>query len=331
VGEVTIVRVAGDGVGPELVDAGTQIFDAAGVDVRWIDMPAGLGAYHTFGATAPAETIDAIRTYGAAMKGPFATPSAGEIRSANHYLRRELDLYACLRPVPIDLDRPILLVRENVEDMYAAVEWWAAPGVAQGIKTATRQGCERIARYAFDLARREGRSSVTLVHKANNLKLTEGLFLDVATAVAGDYPEIEFRDMLADTACSTFVLDPEQFDVIVTSNTFGDLLSNIGAAVAGSLGLVGSINSGAGIHVAEAAHGDASQLAGKDQVNPIAFFDSVRLLMAAMGLAAQADRLRRALVTVRRAGPRTLDLGGAAATSDITRAVCAQLSAGAGA
>lgn len=319
---IPIVRIDGDGVGPELTAAGSRLFDAVGVVVDWLDMPAGLGAYDRHGATAPAQTIEAIRATGLAMKGPFSTPNGGSVRSANYYLRRELDLFACVRPLPIDPDRPILLVRENVEDLYSAIEWWSAPGVANAVKIATRAGCERIAHYAFALAVREGREHVTVVHKANNLKLTEGLFLSTAMTVAQEYPQIELREMLADTACSTLVTDPGALDVVLTSNTFGDLLSNLGAAVAGSLGLVGSLNSGTGIHIAEAGHGDAGVLAGRDRVNPLAFLDSVRLLLEAMGLRREAVAARAAITQARAAGPRTLDLGGSARASDVVEAVC---------
>ncbi|MBF5028534.1 isocitrate/isopropylmalate dehydrogenase family protein [Micromonospora sp. ANENR4] len=318
----TIVRIAGDGVGPELVAAGSRLVEATGLSVHWLDMPAGLGAYHQFGATAPAETIEAVRHHGAALKGPFATPSGGSVRSANHYLRRELDLYACIRPIPVDPSLPILLVRENVEDMYAAIEWWAAPGVAQAVKIATRRGCERIAETAFALARRQDRRKVTLVHKANNLKLTEGLFLEVAREVSGRHPEVAFDDMLADTACSTLVLDPGAFDVILTSNTFGDLLSNLGAAVAGSLGLVGSLNSGTGVHIAEAAHGDAGHLANRRQVNPIAFFESVAMLLSALGEDRRGEAVSAAILAAKKDGPTTLDLGGLATTDAVTDFVC---------
>ena len=317
-----LVRIGGDGVGPELVASGVRVLAAAGVSVEWVDMPAGLGAYHRLGATAPPETIEAVRRCGAAIKGPFATPNGGTIRSANHYLRRELDLYACLRPLPIDVDRPVLLVRENVEDMYAAIEWWAGPGVAQAVKVAPRPGCERIARFAFDLAVRQRRGRVTLVHKANNLKLTEGLFLEAAAGIAGEYPDVEFDDMLADTAFSTMVLDPGRFEVVLTSNTIGDLMSNVGAALAGSLGLVGSLNSGYGVHIGEAAHGDAAQLAGRDQVNPIAFLDGVRLLADALGWSAPASAIDEAIRRTRRDGLSTLDLGGTASTTDITEQIC---------
>ena len=320
--ETSIVRIAGDGVGPELVDAGTRLIAAVGLTVNWIDASAGMAAYAERGTTAPPETIAAIRSCKAAIKGPFTTPSGGTIRSANYYLRTELDLYACLRPIPVDPAHPILLVRENVEDLYPALEWKPSADVAWAIKVATIKGSQRIARYGFDLARRQSRKKLTLVHKANNLKLTEGLFLDVARGVARGYPDVAFDELLADTACSTMVLDPSYFDVVLTSNTFGDLLSNVGAAVAGSVGLVGSLNSGHGIHVAEAAHGEAAHLAGRDRVNPLAFLDGVRLLLDALGCGRRARAIDAALQETRRSGPRALDLGGAARTSEIVAYVC---------
>lgn len=318
-----IVRIAGDGVGPELVQAGTSVIEALGLEVHWIDMMAGMAAYQQTGTTAPAATIEALQTYRLAIKGPFYTPNGGTIRSGNHYIRRMLDLYACLRPLPIVPGRPpVLLVRENLEDLYGAIEWMAAPDVAQAVKISTRGGCERITRYAFDLARKEGRARVTLVHKANNLKLTEGLFLDVARAVAAGYPDIDFDDMLADTAASSLVLDPGGFDVIVTSHSIGDILSNLGAALAGSLGLVGSLDSSGEVHVAEASHGAAEELAGQGRVNPLAFLRGISLLLRAIGRDAEFDRLTRSLDEAARHGPRTVDLGGQARLADVIAHIC---------
>ncbi len=317
---ITIVRIAGDGVGPELVAAASEVAAATGLAIDWIDVAAGLGAYESTGATAPPDTLEAIRTHRYAIKGPFATPSGGHIRSANFYIRRELDLYVCLRPLPIDSSHPLLLVRENVEDLYGAIEWATGP-VAHAVKVASRQGCERIARYAFDLAVREGRQKVTLVHKANNLKLTEGMFLDLAGKVAAEYPTIALEDMLADTACATLVTAPDALDVILTSNTFGDLLGSLGAAVAGGLGLVGSLNCGNGLYVAEAGHGDAGHLAGRNTANPFAIIDSTRLLFREIGYIAEAEAIHDALLAVRRDGPLPQELGGKASTTEVARAI----------
>ena len=319
---LSIVRIAGDGVGPELVAAGTRLLETVCGDINWIDRPAGLSTWRACGHTAPPKTLAALRRYGLAIKGPFATPNGGAIRSANYYIRRDLDLFACLRPIPVRPERPILLVRENVEDLYGAQEEIVAPGVAHATKLATRTGCERIAQYAFDLARRAGRSHVTVVHKANNLKLTEGMFLETAYDVAMRYPDVAAREMLADTACATLVSDPDRFDVILTSNTIGDIMSSIGGAVAGSVGLIGSLNSGPGCHVAEAGHGHAGDLAGTDRVNPVAFLRSVGLLLVATGRRAAADAVLDGVTEACDGGPRTLDLGGAARTSEVVEFVC---------
>lgn len=318
-----LVRIAGDGVGPELVAVGSRVLEVTGLPLRWTDAEAGAGALERHGTSVPTTTMDALRIHRAAIKGPFATPSGGHVRSANYYIRRELDLYACLRPLPVVPGAPpVLLVRENVEDLYGAIEWMAGDEVAQAVKVATRRGCERIARYAFELARRGGRRTVTVVHKANNLKLTEGMFLDTAAAVARSYPGIKLTDQLADTAAATLVLAPETLDVVLTSNTIGDILSSVGAALAGSLGLVGSLNSGDGIHVAEAGHGDAAHLAGLDRVNPVGFLEGIALLLAEIGCPDEASWVSRALVEQRRTGPSTLDLGGHAGTSQVTAYIC---------
>jgi isocitrate dehydrogenase (NAD+) len=318
-----IVRISGDGVGPELVAGASRVVEALGLPVRWIDAPAGMGAFAAHGATAPESTIAELREHRLAIKGPFHTPSGGTIRSGNHYIRRALDLYACLRPLPIVAGRaPVLLVRENLEDLYGAIEWMATPDVAQAVKVASRRGCERITRYAFETARAEHRAKVTLVHKANNLKLTEGLFLSVARSVASEYPGVEFEDMLADTAAAALVLDPAHFDIVLTSHTIGDILSNLGAALAGSLGLVGSLDSGEDVHVAEASHGSADELAGRDRVNPLAILQGVVLLLGAIGRIAEQQLLADALCQWESAGPRTFDLGGGARTSEVIDHIC---------
>ncbi|MFF2745984.1 isocitrate/isopropylmalate family dehydrogenase [Kitasatospora sp. NPDC058048] len=325
---ITIVRIAGDGVGPELVDSGSRVLESLGLPITWIDADAGLTAYQRHGTTAPQETLDALRTHGLAIKGPFRTPSGGTIRSGNHYIRHGLDLYACLRPLPIRRDRPpMLLVRENTEDLYGAIEWMASPDVAQAVKIASRSGCERIVRYAFELARRERRAKVTLVHKANNLKLTEGLFLSTAREVAVGYPDIAFDDVLSDTAAALMVREPERLDVVVTNHTVGDILSSLGAALAGSLGVVGSLDSGPGVHIAEGCHGDAGDLAGTGTVNPAAFFEGIVLLLDTMNAEREAARLRTALTRLRTDGPRAHDLGGSSGTAEITDFVCAEAAA----
>jgi isocitrate dehydrogenase (NAD+) len=324
--QLTLVRIDGDGVGPEIIDSAARVVEAAVPGVEWVEALAGERALVSYGHVAPDETLEALKTVGVALKGPFNTPSGGSRRSPNHRLRRELDLYANLRPLPIPTaPKPVLLVRENVEDLYAAIEWSPAPGVAEATKIATERGCARISRFAFELAQREQRAKVTVVHKANNLKLTEGMFLDVAREVAQDHPAIACDDLLVDTAASELILHPESFDVILTSNTFGDILSNVGAAVAGSLGLVASLNVGADVAIAEASHGDAGQLAGADRVNPIAMIRSAALLLAHVGLHDAAVRIDEAVTDVLAADIRTLDLGGSATTHEVTDEVITRM------
>jgi isocitrate dehydrogenase (NAD+) len=324
--QLTLVRIDGDGVGPEIVDAAARVVEAAVPGVEWLEAHAGDRALASHGHVAPDETLAALRTVGLGLKGPFHTPSGGSRRSPNHRIRRELDLYANLRPLPIrSAPKPVLLVRENVEDLYAAIEWSPAPGVAEASKIATEHGCTRISRYAFDLALREQRGKVTVVHKANNLKLTEGMFLRVALETAQDHPAIACDDLLVDTAASELILHPEAFDVILTSNTFGDILSNVGAAVAGSLGVVGSLNLGADVAIAEASHGDARQLAGTERVNPIAMIRAAALLLAHVGLREAAASIEDAVDDVLAADVRTLDLGGSATTHEVTDEVIARM------
>ena len=324
--QLTLVRIDGDGVGPEIIDSAARVVEAAVPGVGWVEAHAGERALASHGHVAPDETLEALKTVGIALKGPFHTPSGGTRRSPNHRLRLELDLYANLRPLPIPAaPKPVLLVRENVEDLYAAIEWSPAPGVTEASKIATEQGCARISRFAFDLAQREQREKITVVHKANNLKLTEGMFLRVALEVAQEYPNIACDDLLVDSAASELILHPGAFDVILTSNTFGDILSNVGAAVAGSLGLVPSLNLGATVAIAEASHGDAGQLAGTDRVNPIAMIRAAALLLAHIGRHEAAVRIEDAVTEVLAADVRTLDLGGSATTHEVTDEVIARM------
>jgi isocitrate dehydrogenase (NAD+) len=313
------VLVRGDGVGPEVIETAVRVLDATGVAIEWEERAAGWDCLQRCGEVAPAETLAAIRRLGTALKGPFTTPSDTPHRSANYYIRRELDLYACVRPIadePRGID--LLLVRENVEDHYGAIEWMATPDVAQAVKVASRAGCERIARFAFALARSRGRRRVTVVHKANNLKLTEGMFLRVALEVAREHPDLAVDDLLADAAAAELVTYPGRFDVVLTSNTFGDLLANVGAAVAGGLGLVASANHGpGGLLVTEPGHGSAPELAGLGRANPLAAIGAGAMLLAGLGRETEAAAIEQAMAEVRREGLVTPDLGGVASTAEV--------------
>jgi isocitrate dehydrogenase (NAD+) len=313
-----IVVVLGDGVGPEIVSGAVEVVEASGVAVSWEEAIAGEQALVRCGEAAPGATLRAIRSAGAALKGPFHTPSGGARFSPNIRFRHELKLFANLRVIPLPgLPRPLLLVRENLEDLYAAVEWSPAPGVAKAVKLATVKGCERIAHRAFAWAGREQRRRVTVVHKANNLKLTEGMFLRVVREVAAEYAQIEFRDLLVDAAATELILHPEELDVILTSNTYGDILSGVGVALAGSPGLVASLNRGDEVIVGEAAHGDAVELVGTGRVNPVAMVRSAALLMRECGYENVYSRIEAAIVEATRRGATTPDLGGSATTREV--------------
>jgi isocitrate dehydrogenase (NAD+) len=313
------VLVPGDGIGPEIAAAACAVVDATGVDVTWEERPAGLVALNSHGHVAPPETLQAIRAVGAALKGPSSTPTGGGHHSANHYIRRELELYANLRPIT-DRTRGIdvLLVRENIEDHYAAIEWTAAPGVAEALKVVTRAGSKRVAQFACELAAREGRRRLTVVHKANNLKLTEGLFLGTAAEVAAGYPALEVDDLIVDAAAAQLVTAPESLDVLLMTNTFGDILSNVGAAVVGSLGLLPSANYGPdGLVLAEGGHGSAPELAGTGRANPLGIAAAAGLLLEAKGYKDEAAAIAAAVEEVKQSGACTPDLGGDASTDEV--------------
>jgi isocitrate dehydrogenase (NAD+) len=317
-----IVVIDGDGIGPEIVKAAQTVLEATGLTIQWQRRAAGLTAYRETGVVVTGETLTAIEEAGAALKGPFLTPSGGSTRSANWYIRRQLGLFAGLRPIQcrsqgIDL----LIVRENVEDLYGAVEWQATPDVAHAVKIASRDGCRRIATFAFATALREGRRRVTVVHKANNLKLTDGMFLEVAREVSHDHPDVELNDMLVDTAAYTLVRDPHQFDVLLAPNTFGDILSSVGAALEGSLGLLPSLNVGVKAVVAEAAHGAAPDLTGTNRANPVAMIRAAGMLLQALGRRREGAAIREAVEDVYAARVSTPDAGGTATTTEVAARV----------
>jgi isocitrate dehydrogenase (NAD+) len=319
---IQAVLIEGDGIGPEIIHAAVRVMAATGLTLEWDVQPAGLKSLASSGCLVPSETLDAIRQQGAALKGPFSTPSGGTQRSANWYIRRELDLYASARPIQsFNQNVDILLIRENVEDLYGAVEWMATPDVAHAVKIASCRGCERIARFAMELAVKAHRRRVTIVHKANNLKLTEGMFLRVASQMGEDFPSLHIDDMLVDAAGTALVSTPQQFDVRITSNTFGDILSNVGAALVGGLGLVPNANFGARMMVAEAAHGSAPTLAGMQRANPLAMIAAGAMMLEAIGYQREAERIRQGIRSVYMQGILTPDLGGTASTDEVAAEV----------
>ncbi|HKG12888.1 MAG TPA: isocitrate/isopropylmalate dehydrogenase family protein, partial [Pyrinomonadaceae bacterium] len=277
----TITLIPGDGIGPEVSSAVVRIVEATGVDIKWETHYAGAQALEKFGSTLPEELLESIKRNKVALKGPITTPVGKGFTSVNVGLRKALDLYANLRPVRALPNVParypeldLVVVRENTEDLYAGIEHVVVPGVVESIKVITEKASTRIARYAFEFARREGRRKVTAVHKANIMKLSDGLFLDCFRKVAADYPEVEADDKIVDNACMQLVMRPEQFDIMLLENLYGDIVSDLCAGLIGGLGLVPGANIGELGAVFEAVHGSAPDIAGKNVANPLALIMS---------------------------------------------------------
>jgi isocitrate dehydrogenase (NAD+) len=328
----TLIR--GDGIGPEITAATLSVLDALGASFEWDEQVAGMAAMDRVGTPLPAATLDSIRRTRLALKGPLTTPVGEGFRSVNVALRQEFDLYANVRParsiVPggrfpnVDL----VVVRENTEGMYVGLDHiFQVAGdrraLAQSMSVMTREGCERIARFAFEYAKRHGRAKVTIVHKANILKATSGLFLETARRVGAEYAGVvASEDRIVDSTAMQLVLDPWRFDVIVTTNLFGDILSDLVAGLVGGLGLAPAANIGTHAAVFEAVHGSAPDLAGQGLANPAAQMLAAALLLDHVGEGEAATRLRAAVATaIATDNVRTKDLGGAASTADFARAV----------
>jgi isocitrate dehydrogenase (NAD+) len=329
------VLIAGDGIGPEVTGAMQAVVAAAGAQITWIEALAGLGAAERSGDPLPGATLDLIRRYRVALKGPCTTPVGKGFRSINVRMRQELDLYASVRPVRTlpgvavpyqDVD--LVVVRENTEGLYSGQEHVVVPGVVESLRIVTRAASERIVRYAFELARREGRERVTFCHKADVLPLSDGLFLSVARAVADDYPFLGFEELHVDTLCMGLALDPSRYDVLVMENLFGDVLSDLCAGLVGGLGLVPGANLGQRYAVFEAVHGSAPDLAGKGLANPIAVIRSGAMLLEHIGQREAAVRIESSVRRTLEAGRGlTRDLGGDGTTATITEQLIANLGA----
>src|ERR671939_259381 len=325
----TITLIPGDGIGPEVSSAVVRIIEAAGVEVEWETHYAGAQALEKFGDTLPQELLDSILRNKVALKGPITTPIGKGFTSVNVGLRKALDLYANLRPVKAlpnvkarypELD--LVVMRENTEDLYAGLEHVVVPGVVESLKIITEKASTRIARYAFEYARREGRRKVTAVHKANIMKLSDGLFLDCFRNLAKDYPEIAADDKIVDNACMQLVMRPEQFDVMLLENLYGDIVSDLCAGLIGGLGLVPGANIGERGAVFEAVHGSAPDIAGQGIANPTALLQSGIMMLRHLGERDAATRIEQAMLRVYREGKvRTRDIGGTAKTSEFARAI----------
>ena len=330
---VTLIR--GDGIGPEISAATLEILKCAGAELEFDEQIAGLAAVEKEKDPLPQHTIDSIERTRLALKGPLATPSGAGYRSVNVALRQHFDLYANVRPVRTIAGVPsrytgvdLIVVRENTEDIYSGIEHYVGPGrmAAESIAVITRHGSERIVRYAFELARRAGRKRVTLVHKANILKFSNGLFLDVGREVAASYGDVAFDDMIVDACAMNLVKAPERLDVIVTMNLFGDILSDLCAGLVGGLGVAPGANIGKEAAIFEAVHGTAPDIAGKGLANPTALTLAAVQLLEHIGAKEPAARIRRALDgALAVADERTRDLGGNADTATFTRAVCKRI------
>ncbi len=332
-----ITLIPGDGIGPEVSAAVVAILEAAGektgCSFEWHRFDAGADAYAKTGEYIPQALMDSILANKVALKGPVTTPIGGGFSSINVQLRKKFDLYANFRPVKSlpglksnypDVD--LVIFRENTEDLYAGVEYMATPEVAQSVKIITHKGSTRIAKAAFEYARKHGRKKIHAIHKANIMKLSDGLFLRCCKAVAAEYPEITYAEHIVDNTCMQLVLNPYQYDVILTENLYGDILSDLCSAFVGGLGLVPGANLGVDGAIFEAVHGSAPDIAGQDKANPTALLQSAVLMLHHIGETTTADKVQAALETVYATGATlTRDVGGSSGTQAFGEAVIAAL------
>ena len=332
----TVTLLPGEGIGPEVAAATQRVLDASGVQIEWETL--GARAENTDKATTGAEVlntaaIESVRRNRVALKGPMATAIAGGARSVNVALRKSLELYANLRPVKnlpgvkshfegVD----VVIVRENTEDLYSGLEHEVVPGVVESLKIITEKASTRIAKFAFEYARKMGRKKIHAIHKANIMKLSDGLFLRSVRAVAEQYKDIEYKEMIVDNACMQIVINPDQFDVLLLPNLYGDVMSDLAAGLVGGLGVVPSGNIGAESAIFEAVHGTAPDIAGKGLANPTALLMSSILMLNHLGEQSAAQRIEAALIKVYKEGKHvTKDVGGKAGTQEFTDAVIAAL------
>jgi isocitrate dehydrogenase (NAD+) len=329
----TVTLIPGDGIGPEVADATVRVLQALKVPLTFEHADAGAEVVTKFGTNLPMATIDAVLRTGVALKGPTGTPIGTGLASANVALRKALDLYASVRPVRsvpglktryenVDL----AVMRENTEDLYSGIEHIVVPGVVESLKIITEKASTRIARYAFEYAKENGRKKVTAVHKANIMKLSDGLFLDCCRKVAREYAQVAYEEVIVDNMCLQLVRNPERFDVLLMENLYGDILSDLCAGLVGGLGVVGGANFGDRVAVFEAVHGTAPDIAGKGLANPTALMMSAVMMLRFLKLPEGAERFERALLRVlAEAKVRTEDLGGSSSCRDFTDAVIAAL------
>ncbi|MBL7977804.1 MAG: isocitrate/isopropylmalate dehydrogenase family protein [Bacteroidetes Order II. Incertae sedis bacterium] len=326
-----VVLIPGDGIGPEITEAALDVLAATGVPITWVlEEEAGMRSIEAGGEPLPEKVINSIKAHKVALKGPITTPVGGGFKSVNVSLRQALDLYANVRPsysLPgiktafqhVDM----VLFRENTEGLYIGEEKYdAETGVAEAIARVTKKGSERIIRYAFEYAKFNERGKVSLVHKANILKKTSGLFLELGREIAKEYPQIRFEEVIVDNMCMQMVTNPERYDCIVTTNLFGDILSDLAAGLVGGLGIVPGANIGSEYAVFESVHGSAPDIAGQNKANPTALIRSAEMMLRHLGEHFAADALRKSLFEIFRRGEfRTADLGGSTPTNEFGKRV----------
>lgn len=324
----TITLIEGDGIGPEVTRAVVRVLEAAGADLEWERQVAGVDAMEAHGVPLPDAVLESIQRNKVALKGPVTTPVGKGFRSVNVQLRKELELFANLRPIETLPNVPsryevidLVIVRDNTEGLYSVIEHLVVDGVVESLKIVTRKASIRIARFAYEYARAGGRKRVTAVHKANIMKLSDGLFLECCREVGAEYDDIETDDRIIDAMCMELVMRPENYDVLVLPNLYGDIVSDLAAGLVGGLGMTPGANLGEELAIFEAVHGSAPDIAGQNRANPSALLQSGVLMLEHIGLREEAARVRRALRSVLAAGILTGDLGGDASTTEFTDAL----------
>ncbi|MBA3532375.1 MAG: isocitrate/isopropylmalate dehydrogenase family protein [Ardenticatenales bacterium] len=325
----TVTLIPGDGIGPEVTEATRRVIDATGVEIEWEIQEAGGDVMNRYGTPLPQTTLDSIKKNKVALKGPITTPVGTGFRSVNVQLRQSLDLFANYRPAKTipgvssrydDVD--LIVVRENTEGLYSGLEHIVVPGVVESLRVITEKASERIVRFAFETALKYKRRKVTAVHKANILKLSDGLYLEVARRIARNYPDIQFEESIVDATAMKLVMDPQAFDVLVMENLFGDIISDLTSGLVGGLGMAPSANIGESYSVFEAVHGSAPDIAGKGVANPSALILSGALMLHHLGEVAAAERMEQAVRRVVAEGTRTTrDLGGESNTREYVEAL----------
>jgi len=328
-----ITLIPGDGIGPEVTNATVRVIEATGIKVEWESFLIGASAIAEYGDPLPMPLIDSIKSNRIALKGPVGTPIGGGFASVNVGLRKKLDLYANLRPVknlPSIKTRfdnvDLVIVRENTEDLYSGLEHEVVPGVVESIKIITEKASRRISRFAYEYARKHGRKRVTAIHKANIMKLSDGLFLSCVRDIAKEYPEIQSDDKIVDNACMQLVIHPEKYDVLLLENLYGDIVSDLAAGLVGGLGVVPGANIGENVAIFEAVHGSAPDIAGKNIANPTALLQTAILMLKYIDENEAAERISKAINDVLSEGKvRTPDLGGTSNTTEYTYAIIEKL------